>query len=108
VHAPFYIINGFRFLLHCRISNNPRDIGVKMITRDYDPTHIDVVTEVSFSFPALYLLKRDLDSTLDSSHFYGLEFMSCFDRWWICPLLIHFLSPLVTPTPFYQYSRISV
>jgi hypothetical protein len=20
--------------------------------------------------------------------------MSCFDRWWICPLLIHFLSPL--------------
>jgi hypothetical protein len=61
----------------------------------------------SFSFSALHLLKQDSDSTLDSSHFYGLEFMSCFDRWWICPLLIHFISPLVIPAPFYQFSRIS-
>jgi hypothetical protein len=67
-----------------------------------------LLKSLAFFFSALYSLKQDSDSALDSSHFYGREFMSCFDGWWICPLLIHFLSPLVTPTLVYQYPRISV
>jgi hypothetical protein len=38
---------------------------------------------------------------MENSHVYGLGFMSCFGRWWVCPLLIQFVSPLITPTHTY-------